>query len=149
MSEEYFEQVQWQVTYATLVPSGHDDIGDTLPIYTGAFGMQEFQDALRAFATVKAAGVDDIAPELYTSEPCGELLAFFQKCWSEQDIPREWYTSIVALLHKKEQRELPRELEADVRKGFAPCRRPPLSDNGPWKSEIMRSGRRREAVSRI
>eukprot|EP00959_Pyramimonas_sp_CCMP1952_P254565 5316971-Pyramimonas_sp.AAC.1 len=21
-----------------------------------------------------------------------------------------------------------------IRKGFAPCRRPPLSDNGPWKS---------------
>ena len=82
---DYFEQVQWQVAYATLAPSGNDDIGDTLPIYTGAFGMQELQDALRALATGKAAGVDDVAPELWkalarSSEACGELLAFFQKC---------------------------------------------------------------------
>eukprot|EP00959_Pyramimonas_sp_CCMP1952_P168986 3530056-Pyramimonas_sp.AAC.1 len=31
--------------------------------------------------------------------------------------------------------------------GLRPLPPAPLSENGPWKSEVMRSGRRREAVS--
>ena len=87
-------------------------MGDTLPIYTGTVGKQEPQDALRALSTGKAAGVDDVPPELWKAlarspKARGELLIFFLRSWDEKDIPDEWLTSIFALLHKKGDASLP------------------------------------------
>ena len=74
--------------------------------------MEELRRALRALAAGKTGGIDDIPPEFWkalsaSEEACGELLIFFQRCWGEKDIPAEWHTSVVALLHKKGDTSLP------------------------------------------
>ena len=109
---DYFEKIQWKVTHADLLPSGQTNIGDTLRIYTGNFDMEELRRALRALAAGKTGGIDDIPPEfwkalLFSEEACGELLSFFQRCWDEKNIPEEWHTSVLALLHKKGDTSLP------------------------------------------
>ena len=53
---DYFENVQWQVQFANLAPSGTENLGETLPVDVETFSMQELRAALRSLAVSKAPG---------------------------------------------------------------------------------------------
>ena len=109
---DYFEQVQWKVSFADVRPTGTDMLGPTLPVQTSQFTLEEHREALKALAVDKAAGCDDIPPEFWkvllgSAGPMEELLQLCQTCWSSKDIPEQWRRANVVLLHKKGDASLP------------------------------------------
>ena len=65
-----------------------------------------------------------------------------------QDCPR-WPQEAPQTLQLVTPSLKPIVVGSNIRKGFAPCRRPPLSENALCKSYVMRPGRRRETVSEL
>lgn len=61
---DYFENVQWKVSFADVQPTGRDILGATLPILTTQFTLEELTSVLKTFAVGKAAG-DSSLPENY------------------------------------------------------------------------------------
>ena len=109
---DYFEHVQWKVSYAGLVPGGVEQLGHTLPMTVENFSMHELTSALKALAAGKAAGHDDVPPEfwkvLLTSDAAlVELLGLCKACWVEKDVPSQWRLASVVLLFKKRDTTLP------------------------------------------
>ena len=51
---DYFEKVQWTVSFAELAPTGSDTLGTTLPINTATFSELELRSALKELAVDKA-----------------------------------------------------------------------------------------------
>ena len=86
---DYFEHIQWQVSFADVHPTGQDGLGETLPIKTSQFEAGELETALKALAIEKAAGCDDIPPEFWkvllgSATAMDELLRLCQACWSKK-----------------------------------------------------------------
>ena len=109
---DYFEKVQWRVTFAELNPSGSDVLGDALPVNTSQFDLSELRAALKTLAAGKAAGGDDVPPEFWkvlqqSDDAMHELLHLCQACWSAKDLPEQWRVGTVVLLYKKGNASLP------------------------------------------
>ena len=62
---DYFEHVQWAVTFADLVPSGGDHLGPSLAINVDNFTVEEIRMALKTLSTGKAPGGDGVPPEFW------------------------------------------------------------------------------------
>jgi len=109
---DYFEQVQWKVSFAGLAPTGTQALGATLPVMTSQFTIDELRAALKKLAIGKAPGSDKIPPEFWKvlagSEPATiELLNMCQACWAQKKIPSQWRVATVVLLYKKGDASLP------------------------------------------
>ena len=109
---DYFEHVQWAVTFADLVPSGGDHLGPSLAINVDNFTIEEIRMALKALSTGKAPGGDGVPPEfwkvlLQSEDAVNELLLLLQACWESKDIPEQWRVATVVLLYKKGNSSLP------------------------------------------
>ena len=103
---DYFEHIQWKVSFAELVPSGAEQLGNTLPINVDMFTMDELRAALKALAAGKAAGNDNVPPELWkvllaSNAALVKFLELCRACWIEKDIPSQWRVASVVLLFKK------------------------------------------------
>ena len=62
---DYFENVQWKVSFAELVPEMQYNLGDDLPVKCVNFFIEELRAALRCLAAGKASGIDDIPPDFW------------------------------------------------------------------------------------
>jgi hypothetical protein len=109
---DYFEKVQWKVSFADVHPTGEEDMGPTLPVRTTQFTHEELTAALKTLALEKAAGCDKIPPEFWkvligSEGALQELLRLCQACWTSKDIPEQWRLASVVLLFKKGDASLP------------------------------------------
>ena len=109
---DYFENIQWAVTFAELQPSGVGVLGPTLAINVENFSIQEVRRALVTLSTGKAPGGDDVPPEfwkvlLQSNDAVHELLLLLQACWNSKDIPEQWRVATVVLLYEKGDASLP------------------------------------------
>jgi hypothetical protein len=70
----------------------------------GDINDREVKEALKKMKNEKAAGWDDIAPEMLKAR--GEalekqLIKLFTKVWHEERIPKDWEKNIIIPLYKK------------------------------------------------
>ena len=62
---EYLETVQWKKLYANVHPSKTTHLGPTLPILEDNFTEAELRAGLKSLSKGKAAGIDEIPPDLW------------------------------------------------------------------------------------
>ena len=109
---DYFENVQWKVSLAELVPEMQYNLGDDLPVKCENFDIEELRAALRCLAAGKASGIDDIPPDFWKVMLQNDgalviLLDLCRTCWDQKDIPEDWRIATVVLLFKKGDAALP------------------------------------------
>jgi len=66
--------------------------------------MEELETTIKALKVRKYPGSDGIHNDFYKHEPKSFLhkfLNFLNMCWIYGDIPEEWRTAIVILIHEK------------------------------------------------
>ena len=103
---KYFEQVQWKVQFAGLVPDVQDMVHDILPMSVQKFEGKEIECVLAKLRKGKAPGNDDVPSDFWkilsdNKEAVAELLGLCNHCWEAKDIPDEWRVAKVVLLFKK------------------------------------------------
>ena len=91
---------------ANLSPSNLANLGSKLPVEGGLFTDVEIIIALKCLSSGKAAGGDEIPPELWKLlssevEGVGQLLGLCNACWEQKSIPDKWREATVVLLFKK------------------------------------------------
>ena len=59
------KKVQWKVQFAELIPANVGNIGSELPINMGNISYEEVVIALKCLSGGKAAGGDEVPPELW------------------------------------------------------------------------------------
>ena len=109
---DYFEHVQWQVSFADFAPTGTAELGATLPVNVQRFTMEELRVAVKGLAAGKAPGSDKIPPEFWkvligSANAMDELLGLCRTCWANKAIPSQWRLATVVLLYKKGDASLP------------------------------------------
>ena len=102
---EYLAEVQWAVRPAPLVP-GRLPIFGPLPVDEGCIKFGEVIAALKHLKWNKAAGLDNIPPELWKAllhdqDACEWLRTFCDMRWRLQRTPEAWHTARVTAIFKK------------------------------------------------
>ena len=108
----YFESIQWQVRFPTLVPEKENLLHGILPVRLTKFSLEELGVVLRKLKLGKASGHDDVPSDFWkhvlsNPEACSELLQLCNHCWESQKVPKSWRLSKVVLLFKKGDPTLP------------------------------------------
>jgi len=109
---DYFENVQWKVSFPDLVITRQDKLGDDLHVKCDNFDMDELRTALFKLATGKSGGNDGIPPDFWKvmlqyDDAMATLLDLCQTCWNQKNILENLRIATVVLLFKKGDTALP------------------------------------------
>ena len=106
---KYFEQVQWKVPFADLVPDATTMVNPILPVSVENFTVHDLHRVLSKLKAGKAPGYDDVPSDFWKilsgdEGAVHELLGLCIHCWELKQIPDIWRVAKVVLLFKKRRR---------------------------------------------
>ena len=91
----YYAAVQWMPPpLGRALPHG-PCMGQDLPLELGLFTQDELEAALAKLKTGKAAGPDEVPPDLWKAVRCDaaalqKLLELCNNCWAQKAIPQQF-----------------------------------------------------------
>lgn len=90
---QYFEQVQWKVCFAHLVPETSSPINENIFVSRDDFASEELRRVLQKLKIGKSGGHDNIAPEFWkyvADDDCAmsQLIDLCNRCWREKSLPQ-------------------------------------------------------------
>jgi hypothetical protein len=108
---DYLEKIQWCVCFADVVPRT-SVAKKELAISVAPMSLSEIRKVVKRLRTSKAAGGDDVPPELWQAlwhhDGALEILReLCDECWSRKEIPETWRQATVVSLFKKGDTSLP------------------------------------------
>ena len=101
--KEHFSEILNQDEPDTLCDLGSEHAREMLNVNLSDISLEEVRSALRTLKNNKAAGADDIQPELlkYGGKTLEmELLHLFNRIWKQERIPYDWGQGVIVTIPK-------------------------------------------------
>ncbi|XP_022240572.1 uncharacterized protein LOC106458595 [Limulus polyphemus] len=104
--KEHFNEVLNQCEPDILLDLSNENVRAILNVNLNDISLEEGRRALQNLKNNKAAGSDELQPELLKNggQPLElELLNIFNKIWRQETIPSEWGQGVIVTIPKKEE----------------------------------------------
>ncbi|XP_072167451.1 uncharacterized protein [Diadema setosum] len=105
---EHFQEVLNQPDPPSLIDFSEEDVMEPLDLDTGQITEAEVLRAIKALKNGKAAGIDNITPELLKysqQDTTKQLTHLFSKIWTAEQVPEDWSKGVIVKLPKKGVRQ--------------------------------------------